>query len=225
MKSKDILRGFFTKKKEVVISKKKDILYPDEEIKDIYYIKKGFVRSYSINQDGSEITLNIYKPGSFFPLTLAVSGKKNPNYFQTMTNVILHKAKFVDVWNFVSGDINLLSDLVKRLSSGIEGFMIRTQFLLRSSADEKIASNLSLLTKRFGTKSKSGSIKIELPLTHQDIADMSGLSRETTSIILKKLEKANILYKNGKNIIIKSPNKLFKKTQLNVGDKNISNFF
>ncbi len=58
----------------------------------------------------------------------------------------------------------------------------------------EIVAHPDVLRERFrwmtvGQEEKLGRILIELPLTHQHIAYLSGLTRETTSLELKKLEK------------------------------------
>jgi CRP/FNR family transcriptional regulator len=206
MKSR--LIHFFSKYQKVVLPKNKDILTPDQEITSIYYIKNGFLRSYLINEDGNETTLNIYKSGSYLPLSLALTRKVNPYFYQSMTPMTVYKAPFKEVIKFIKNDEELLYDLVKRLSSGIEGFIVRSQFLLRSDARQKVTSNLYLLSKRFGKKLSNGKIKIALPLIHQDIANMAGLSRETTSLILKDLEREGLVSRKGKIWTINNGSKL-----------------
>ncbi|OGM11893.1 hypothetical protein A2Z22_01525 [Candidatus Woesebacteria bacterium RBG_16_34_12] len=219
MNVKNKIEKFFSQYKEYQFPKKYEILGPNEQVFYIYFIKEGFVRSYSISEEGSEITLNIYKSGSFFPFTLALSDKINPHFYESLTKIEVYKAPYKDVLKFVKDDCQVLFDLTKRLSSGLEGFVLRTQFLLRTNAVQKTASDLYLLAKRFGKNLKSGDIIIELPLTHQEIANLTGLARETTSVILKKMEKEGIIGRKGKYWIIKNIKELKQKSLIYIEDK------
>ena len=50
------------------LPKKTLILRAQEQPTIVYFLKKGYVRLYTINSSGQEITFNIFKPGSYFPM-------------------------------------------------------------------------------------------------------------------------------------------------------------
>ena len=80
--------------------------------------------------------------------------------------------------------------------------------LLLGDAKEKVGTTLFLLAKRFGEKNGGQKIIIMLPMTHQGIAGLSGLSRETTSLEMKKLEREGIISKHNRHIVINKMRKL-----------------
>ena len=61
-----------------------------------------------------------------------------------------------------------------------------------------------------GVKKESGEIQIPIPLTHNDVAHIVGVARETVSIELKKFFDKGIINHTGKFILIKNKNKLAK---------------
>lgn len=183
------------------------IIKPDEPLLYIYNLRSGFVKSYSLNEGGFELTINIYKPYNLFPITETLAEKTNTYFFEAMTNVKLNKAPTHKVHQFVKNNPDILFDLTKRISSGLEGFMIRTQYLIRSNSTQKVASSLVLLARRFG-KTKNSKIKIQLPQTHEDIANLSGVSRETATLELKKLKNKSLISVSQKNYTINNFEKL-----------------
>jgi CRP-like cAMP-binding protein len=57
-------------------------------------------------------------------------------------------------------------------------------------------------------------ITIDLPLAHKDIASMVGLTRETVSLEMKKLEQSDLIeYKRG-NITIRDIDAFKRKTKI-----------
>jgi CRP/FNR family transcriptional regulator len=74
--------------------------------------------------------------------------------------------------------------------------------LLLGNAKEKVAATLFILTKRFGEKNGGESIVIKLPVTHQAIASLAGLSRETTSLEMKKLEREGVIARQNRHVIV-----------------------
>ena len=203
------LNIFFSKYPTKKYSKGEIILSPEEYPKRIYNIKKGFARSYSLSEDGHELTLNIYKPSSFFPIPTVLAELKNSYYFEALSGIVLNLAPVDEVVEYIKSDKEVMFDLTRRLSVGLEGFMTRTQFLILSDSRQKIASSLVMMVRRFGQKDRK-KIIIQLPQTHADIASLAGVSRETASVELKKLEREKVIERKGKTTIILSLLKLRK---------------
>src|SRR4030065_472193 len=83
-----------------------------------------------------------------------------------------------DDMEFLDDNGHFKSVLIRSFARGLEGYVVRSFFLIKGSAMQKVASSLLLLLKRFGKESDAGRF-IDLPLTHQDIANLSGITRET----------------------------------------------
>ena len=45
------------------------ILHPEDNPLGAYYLAKGHVREYAISPQGIEVTIHIFNPHSFFPMT------------------------------------------------------------------------------------------------------------------------------------------------------------
>lgn len=164
------------------------ILQPDDASANIYYLISGFVRMYSIVFDGKELTLNIFKPGSYFPLFLALDNLKNSYFYESISPVTISKAPKDDVVYFVKNNPDVLLEFTMRMSRGTHGLLTNLQYQLFGSVHRRITSTIYLLSKRFGEITKTG-ILISLPLTHQDVANLTGIARETASLELEKLQK------------------------------------
>ena len=65
--------------------------------------------------------------------------------------------------------------------------------LEHSHAQEKLVYILQYLVARFGEKQPNGLTKIALRLSHQDIAEMVGLTRETTAVELHRLKAKKLI--------------------------------
>lgn len=202
------ITSFFEQFPKVTYSKGSTILQPEDPLDYIYNIDTGYVKSYSVNEDGYDLIINIFKPLSFFPITETLAKKINPYYFEAITDTVLCKAPTQKVHQFIQNDNAVLFDLTRRISSGLEAFMIRTQYLIRANATQKVTSTLVILARRFGTKINSNEIKILLPQTQEDIGNFSGTSRETASTEMKKLEKQALIAKENKYIVIKDFEKI-----------------
>lgn len=86
------------------------------------------------------------------------------------------------------------------------------EYLAYADADQKIASIILICADRFG-KEINGTIKIEVPLTHKDLANLVGITRETASVSIKKFERKGLIENKSKTIIVKN-RKLLEKEAL-----------
>lgn len=196
------LKDFFTKHKKVNLPKNETLIRADEYPKGIYFLNKGYVKMNTLFEDGSEITVNIFKPNSFFPMIWAFSNTKSKYFYQTITPIEAYLAPKDKVLAYLKDNPDALFDLTKRVMVGLDGLLGNLQNLLHGSADARISSALLILSKRFGLPQKDGSTIINLRFTHQDIANLAGVTRETASIILKKFEKDNLISYRKRLIIV-----------------------
>ena len=208
------LEVFFERFKPLKFRKREIILEAEEKPEGVFFIKSGYVRSYSISEEGREFTLNIYKPGTYFPATWALAEVPNTYFFEAMTTVELVRAPKEELKGFLKIHPEMLMDLTRRLLVGLNGLLVRIEHLLSKDAYHKVASALFMVGRRFGRKDGKGKIVVELPLTHQDIADLSYLTRETTSLEMKKLEKKGLVAKRKRLLVIKDMGKLKKESLL-----------
>lgn len=177
-------------------------------------ITKGFVKRYLISNEGSYGVQVIYGIGDIFPITLAFSAlfKREINegpetyYYEAMTEVELYTLDESDLVNAVQENPLLYRDLFaicgNRLHStlqGLENLTLKTSY-------QRVAHELLYMAKTFGDK-RAGGMTIAVPLTHQDIADILSLTRETVSTAMVQLRKKGLI-KTGKNIVIPSLDKL-----------------
>ena len=200
---KDLDLKFFAKAgRGVTFKKGETILRPGEDPTGIYYIKKGLARLYSISASGQEITFNILKPGSYLFMMWALSEIENSYFFEALTELETLKAPKETILEFITTQPDLLYKLNKRTMIGLEASIATTQTLLLGKADSKIAAIFIMLAKRFGKNGKNNQIVIQAPLTHRLIATLAGLTRETASLEIEKLQKAKIISKKQRFFVV-----------------------
>ena len=162
-----------------------------------------------LTSNGEEITIHIFRPGSFFPMMLAISNTPNRYYFQALTNTKVKISPQHKVIEFVKKEKKPLFDLTVRFAKGLDGLSSRLESLLGKKALDRITSLLLYLSDRFGKETNEG-IKINLPLSHQEIAKWVGLERETVSRQMKALNKDGLISYKRQKITITNFNGLAK---------------
>ena len=197
---KQKLENFFSKYKYLKFKKGEILIRADDDPAGIFYLKTGTVRQYTISKEGEEQTLTLYKPIAYFPMMWAINNTLNTYYFEALTEVEVYRAPKEAVVDFIKKEPDVLYDLTSRIYSGMHGLLSRMEYLLFSSAYNKILFTLINNATRFG-KQIDG--EIHLQMTHKDIAAFSGLTKETISREIKKLEEKGLVRNENQLLIIK----------------------
>lgn len=215
------LESFFAQFKSIHFKKKEIILHPEENPENIFYLKTGFVRMYSVSEKGKELTLNIFKPEAYFPMTWAIGQIPNNYFFETMTEADLCRVPKKELISFLKTEPVILYDLTRRILVGLSGILIRLEYLLFGDARSRVASSLLLSARRFGKELKNGEVEVELPLTHQEIANLASLTRESTSLEMEALIKKGLIMIKKRKLIIKDLEKLKQESLIYIDEESL----
>ncbi len=196
------LNHFFSSFPSKIYKKGEEIQVQKNGIGNILYLKKGLVKMYAVSLSGEELVLNIFKPGTFFPMLSLFNEEQNdPYYFHiALEDAELYIAPRPEVEAFLKEEKEIMWDLISRVFRGMDGMLQRVIQFMTGDAYSKIVAHLLLIAKRFGNVGDNN-VTITLPLTHQELANHAGLSRETVSRQMKILERDGLLHYK-KNIIV-----------------------
>lgn len=200
------LNNFLSSGNPLSYKKGEMIIRASDNPPGVFYIASGYIRFYSLSEDGKELTLSILPPGSCFPLTWAIGDVENSYFYEAMTETLVTRTSRDKALEFIKNEPGVFYDLTKHLLTNLDNLLVKMGFLLRAEASEKVYLTLELLAENFGKTNPNCEATIKLPLTHQDIANLAGLTRETTSIELNKLEKKGAIFRNNKLWVIRNFN-------------------
>lgn len=129
------------------------IINAGDELGKIFYLKKGFVRLFSISPEGKELTFIIYQPGEFFPLIAALLPPLPYRYWvETMTPskiIAIPRSSFIA---FFIKNPDLLLDLAVEIMKRLDRMLRRMEYLAFANAYQKVASIFAILAERFGDR-------------------------------------------------------------------------
>jgi CRP/FNR family transcriptional regulator, cyclic AMP receptor protein len=201
--------SLFTSEKTLLYKKGEVIIRADDNPTGVFNLKNGYVKMNTFFDDGRELTLNIFKPGTYFPMIWAIGNVPNVYLFESLTDAQLYRIGRDKLTGFLKSQPEILYEFTRRVLVGMDAQMMNMKYLLNGVSSQRIIAALLILVKRFGVKS-GGKTIINLPLTHQDIACLAGMTRETVSITLNKLRERGLISYSRHLIVIQQPEKLEK---------------
>jgi len=185
------------------IKKRTVLLYQGEVPRSAYYLKKGVIKAYSINSAGNEQIVSFYVAGDLFPISWIFGPVSSTlYYYEAMTDCEVVAFDKKTLHDMVYGKPRLLLKMFTYSMNNYTSAQMRITALEQSRANEKIMFTLYYLLFRYGQEVKPGMFAVRLGLTHAIIAEMVGLTRETTAVELNKLKKVNAISYNSKEYVI-----------------------
>lgn len=174
--------------KKIIIKnfKKGQIILHEEDTNEfMYIILFGVVKVVRLTEDGKEIILAVHRSGDFFGEISIIDKKTLPATVVAMEDSSIAKINEGDFLALIHEYEKVLDNLLRIFCSRLRENWERIQILSFNNAEQRIKTLFLKYANESGTKCPEGAI-LHLKLTHQDLANMIGISRETVTRIIDK---------------------------------------
>lgn len=168
---------------------------PDHPSESLFLLKKGQVRLYRMNGEGRQFTLDVLVDGNIFGETSSISLTDHQVYAEAMTDSYVCTLSHEDFEEFIESNPKIALKLIDILSTRLKEVYSFSEKIALSDVKHRLLYLLMMLSEKTGRR-KGEWQSIEMKLTHQDLANMIGSTRETTSSIISSLKKEGYLKKN-----------------------------
>jgi len=168
----------------------------------LYVVKSGKVKVLRHSTDGKDVVLRVAGPGQLLGTVAVFDGGGYPGTAQAIEEccllVIARNDCLTLVTRFPVFALSVIDDLGGRLRSSAE--QIRSLAVER--VEQRIARVLLKLGNSAGSDLPEGRV-IEMPLTRQDVADMTGTTVETAIRVMSKFRRAEVIRtRRGKVVLV-----------------------
>ncbi len=159
-------------------------------VRHVFTVVHGVVRLYKLLPDGRRQIVGFALPGDFLGLALADGYGFCADAVTPVTVCRFSRDNFADYADNHPQMLRRLHDMATHELALAQQQMV---LLGRRDAEEKIASFLLSLQKRWARISGRVSVTIDLPMGRQDIADFLGLTIETVSRTLNRMARDRLI--------------------------------
>jgi CRP/FNR family transcriptional regulator, cyclic AMP receptor protein len=171
----------------------------------VFIVRRGRVKLSICGSDGRTLILRIVEPGDPLGVAAVVSGRPYEATAETQEPCEISFLRQADLLRLMRQHGELALWVTQHISRDYAGTCREIRDLILSdSASEKLA-RLMVGWLDQNTESKTPS-QVKLALTHEEIGQMIGTSRETVSRLFAGFKKQHLIQQNGCNLVI--PNRV-----------------
>lgn len=160
------------------------------------------MRLYKIYGDFKEATTALLKEGGIFGKLSLVEGRWQDVFAEAVTGVRVASIQKTAIERAVKSRpgfaLKLFSSLSERLRQSDEVI----ESLLHREVSTRLATLLLNLSDRFGADNGEGT-RLEVRLTHQDLANMVASTREAVSKVMSELQREGSVETRNRQIVIR----------------------
>ncbi|MGA2264279.1 MAG: Crp/Fnr family transcriptional regulator [Acidobacteriota bacterium] len=197
---------------QVKTYRRNQIIFLEEETGHyMYIVLAGKVKVIKTTSAGKETILAIHQVGDFFGEMALLDGKTAPATVSAMEDCRIAAIHHSDFQRMLMSNEKVVRQIVQVLCSRLRQVWAQVQDLSYSTADDRIRAGILQLSRKHGVQDARGII-IDLKITHQELAELVGTSRETVTRTLARLQKKGILELENRRIILLKPKELMAGT-------------
>ena len=177
-----------------------------------YVVLSGEVKLIQLTPGGKRIIIDIIGPGMHLGFFVALTEKPYPLSAQVIEDSVLYVWDALTMRSLVSETPGLMMSTMTVLTDRLLCLQEKVQQMATERVEQRIAHSLLSLSHHLGKREKEG-LLINTPLTHRDLAEMSGTNIYSVSRVLHKWEDDNLILTGRKRIVLCDPQQLEQLTR------------
>lgn len=179
------------------------IFFPDDPCDYVYWVRSGRVRVTRVAPDHRELTFHHLAAGDILGEEGLVERPRRENYAEAMEPTVLCLMRVDDYRRFMQEEAELackVAQALVRRATESEAVLAETVF---QPVRARVAAGLLRLARR-----ERGRAPVVLRITHQEIANLVGSTRETTTLVLHGLRAEGLIALGNRRVTVVDPEAL-----------------
>ncbi len=188
-------------------AKGKKIFEEGEKPRFFTMVFSGQVKVYKTASEGQDLILEVFGKNDAFGTVALLDGMGYPANAAPLQEAVILSIRQEDFFKFIESHPALALKVIRDLGRRLRMATGKIMSLTFRDVQSKMANLLFSLAQDHGEKLPEG-VRITLPLTRQEMANMIGITIETAIRVLSLFRKEKIIETQGKEIVILDMEKL-----------------
>ena len=157
--------------------KKKQLIYQEgNRPTSLYYIQKGKVKTYKVNNDGKELAVNLYNAGEFLGYVALLEGCNYHENAEALEACELTAIPREDFETLINNNRDVAAQFIKLLAKNITEKEQQLLHLAYSSLRKKVAEALLFLKKKYHQTTDE---PFSIDMSRENLATIAGTATES----------------------------------------------
>lgn len=163
-----------------------------DPVEAVYFLESGLVKVYSLTAEGEEQIINILRPGDFFPHLGFLEGGSYPATAEAISPARLVTVRRAALLDLVRRDGDFAVAMLAAMGRRIAVLQHRVRDLSHRDLRGRLARVLLRLADEHGVATPAGT-RLDLPLSHRELANLVGAARESVSRALAEFRREGLV--------------------------------
>lgn len=183
------------------VKKRQPLYLPGDPSSNVYLLKQGRVKLANTATSGKEVTFEILEPGEIFGEMEVLEGLPRETAAEALDDALICVIRREDFDRYLATHPDMSVKLTKLIGLRLRKIQSRVEDLVFRDVPARLAHLLLELCKSDGVAEGSG-IRLRVKLTHQEMANLIGCSRETVSTTLGEFRDQGLIRIDNRSLTI-----------------------
>lgn len=173
-----------------------------QQATSFFLLLHGRLKVTQVTEDGQQIIVRVVHPGDLFGFAKALQRSDYPGTARAVTESVILGWP-TDLWpQFVEQNPRLAVSAMQTIGQRLEEAHTRIREMSTQEVERRVAHAVLRLSRQAGRKEEHG-IRIDFPISRQDIAEMTGTTLHTVSRILSAWEARGLVEGGRQKLLIR----------------------
>ena len=183
------------------VKKRQPLYLSGDPSRNVYLLKQGRVKIANTSPSGKGVTFEILEPGEIFGELDVLEDARRSTSAEALDDALICVIPRKDFDQYLAMHPAVMFKLTKLIGLRLKKIQSRVEDLVFRDVPARLAHLLSELSKTEGIVNKQG-IRLKAKLTHQEMANLIGCSRETVSTTMGQFRDDGLIQIDGRTITI-----------------------
>ena len=174
----------------------------------IYVIKSGRVNLSIADDQGAEKCLFVLGRGCIFGEIAVLSEGVTRTLAIAVSPVVLYEFPGEYLLGELKTNLTLNQAIIENLLEKINLLTSQIELLCFYDSPYRVIESLCYLMDQFGKRDEQGGVLIEMKFTHQEMANLVGVTRVTVTNIFLKMKQKGLIENRKSGVYVKNPEHL-----------------
>lgn len=174
----------------------------------IFQVESGFLSLIGLHVDGRQALITVYGAGNCFSETAMIARRPHNHTTIAMTQAVMRGLDQSDFWDLYHHHPEIPEALCRKFANAISRQMASREQRATQRLGQRVAAMFVNLTEHAGVRESDGTIRITLPLTQSNIADLFDVTRQSVQREINQLRDWQIVEKRQKSWLVLEPGRL-----------------